>query len=133
MRISDWSSDVCSSDLQMKSSSFQEIRDLHLTPARFRSSGRLFLRSARYWLELLVLLQLSVSGLSAVGSRTMESGRSASTTLKTKGYLKPADRSLLELCTCPLEPVTAAIDKVSATRAAERRVGKEGVDKGQSR
>src|SRR3546814_1680620 len=60
-----------------ESSSFQEIRDLHLTPARFRSSWRLFLRSARYWLELLVLLQLSVSGLSAVGSRTMESGRSA--------------------------------------------------------
>src|SRR3546814_1887404 len=112
MRISDWSSDVCSSDLQMKSSSFQEIRDLHLTPARFRSSGRLFLRSARYWLELLVLLQLSVSGLSAVGSRTMESGRSASHPLKTNGYFKPAARSLLALCTCPLEPVTAAIDNV---------------------
>src|SRR3546814_2458755 len=78
LRISEWSSDVCSSDL--------------------------------------VLLQLSVSGLSAVGSRTMESGRSASHPLKTKGYFKPAARSLLALCTCPLEPVTAAIDNVSANR-----------------
>src|SRR3546814_3290952 len=112
MRISDWSSDVCSSDLQMKSSSFQEIRDLHLTPARFRSSGRLFLRSARYWLELLVLLQLSVSGLSAVGSRTMESGRSASHPLKTKGYFKPAARSLLALCTCRSEEHTSELQSL---------------------
>src|SRR3546814_15660696 len=70
-----------------ESSSFQEIRDLHLTPARFRSSGRLCLRSARYWLELLVLLPLSVSVLAAVGSRSMERGRSDTHTLKPNGYL----------------------------------------------
>jgi len=53
-----------------KCSSFQENRELHLTPARFRSGGRLFFGdNARNQSDLFVSPQLAVCGLPASGTK----------------------------------------------------------------